>query len=157
MFKYPNPFKNTVGYYIAVNVRVLSIVFNKTKLYINSLFHAQANAPLQTSFFLLIRWYSFSLINFINMHKRSGRVPKWWIIIPFMFLMSYFISKLHVLFHCQIARFNTRGWHPPPFWYAVFRGDLDGTQYAKGRYAVRRNSVISYADIIFTLKRSNFH
>jgi len=37
----------------------------------------------------------------------------------------------------------------PPFWYAVFRGDLDGTQYAKGRYAVRRNSVISYADIIF--------
>jgi len=36
---------------------------------------------------------------------------------------------------------------PPPFWYAVFRGNLDGTQYAKGRYAVRRNSVISYADI----------
>ena len=38
----------------------------------------------------------------------------------------------------------------PPFWYAVFRGGgLDGTQYAKGWYAVRRNSVISYADIIF--------
>jgi len=39
---------------------------------------------------------------------------------------------------------------PPPFWYAVF-SFLDGTQYAKGRYAVhvRRNSVISYADIIF--------
>jgi len=41
-----------------------------------------------------------------------------------------------------------RGWHPP-FWYAVFRGCLDGMQYAKGRYAVRKNSVISYADINF--------
>jgi len=29
---------------------------------------------------------------------------------------------------------------------------LDGTQYAKGWYAVRRNSVISYADINFYLK-----
>ena len=37
----------------------------------------------------------------------------------------------------------------PPFWYAVFRGCLDGTQYAKGRYAVRNNFVISYADINF--------
>ena len=26
----------------------------------------------------------------------------------------------------------------PPFWYAVFRGVLDGTQYAKGWYAVHR-------------------
>jgi len=27
-----------------------------------------------------------------------------------------------------------------PFWYAVFRGGgIDGTQYAKGWYAVRRN------------------
>jgi len=41
----------------------------------------------------------------------------------------------------------------PPFWYAVFRGDLDGTQYAKGRYAVRRNSVTSYADINFYFKK----
>jgi len=47
------------------------------------------------------------------------------------------------------------GWHPP-FWYAVFRGDLDGTQYAKGRYAVRRNSVISYADINLYLKKVQF-
>ena len=37
----------------------------------------------------------------------------------------------------------------PPFWYAVFRFFLDGTQYVKGWYAVRRNSVISYADINF--------
>ena len=26
---------------------------------------------------------------------------------------------------------------------------LDGTQYAKGRYAVRKNHVISYADIVY--------
>ena len=45
------------------------------------------------------------------------------------------------------------GWQPP-FWYAVFRGCLGGTQYAKGRYAVRKNPVISYADINF---RSSFH
>jgi len=28
-------------------------------------------------------------------------------------------------------------------------GGVDGTQYAMGPYAVRRNSVIPYADIIF--------
>jgi len=44
----------------------------------------------------------------------------------------------------------------PHFWYAVFRGDLDGTQYAKGRYAVRRNSVILYADINFYFKKVQF-
>ena len=44
----------------------------------------------------------------------------------------------------------------PPFWYAVFKGDLDGTQYAKGRYAVRRNSVISYADINLNFKKVQF-
>ena len=44
----------------------------------------------------------------------------------------------------------------PPFWYAVFRGVLDGTQYAKGRYAVRRNSVISYADTSFYYKKVHF-
>ena len=43
----------------------------------------------------------------------------------------------------------------PPFWYAVFRGEDHG-QYAKGRYAVRRNSVISYADIIFYFKKVPF-
>ena len=32
----------------------------------------------------------------------------------------------------------------PPPWYAVFRGCLGGTQYAKGQYPV-----ISYADINF--------
>ena len=44
----------------------------------------------------------------------------------------------------------------PPFWYAVFRGDLDRTQYAKGQYAVRRNSVISYADINVYFKKVQF-
>jgi len=33
---------------------------------------------------------------------------------------------------------------------------LDGTQYAKGWYAVRRNSVISYADINFYFKKDQF-
>ena len=37
----------------------------------------------------------------------------------------------------------------PPLLVRSIQGDLDGTQYAKGRYAVRRNSVISYADINF--------
>ena len=48
------------------------------------------------------------------------------------------------------------GWlSPPPFGtqYSVF---LDGTQYAKGRYAVHRNSVISYADINFYFKKVQF-
>ena len=44
----------------------------------------------------------------------------------------------------------------PPFWYAVFREVLDGTQYAKGWYAVRRNSVISYVDINFYFKKVQF-
>jgi len=44
----------------------------------------------------------------------------------------------------------------PPFWYAVFRGFLDGTQYAKGWYAERRNSVISYADINVYFKKVQF-
>ena len=44
----------------------------------------------------------------------------------------------------------------PPLWYAVFKGGLDGTQYAKGRYAVRRNYVISDADIIFYFKKVQF-
>ena len=43
------------------------------------------------------------------------------------------------------------GWNPP-FWYAVFRGGLGRTQYAKGQYAVRNNSVKSYA----ALKNSLF-
>ena len=46
---------------------------------------------------------------------------------------------------------------PPPFRYAVFSGVLVGTQYAKGWYAVRKNSVISYADINFYLKKVQFY
>ena len=38
----------------------------------------------------------------------------------------------------------------PPFWYAVFRGEFKTVRSAPmGPYAVRINSVISYADIIF--------
>ena len=37
-----------------------------------------------------------------------------------------------------------------PYWYAIFSGGgVDGTQYEKSRYAVRKNPVISYADINF--------
>ena len=44
----------------------------------------------------------------------------------------------------------------PPFGTQYSGGDLDGTQYAMGRYAVRRNSVISYADINFYFKKVQF-
>jgi len=45
-----------------------------------------------------------------------------------------------------------------PFWYAVFRGNLDGTQYAKGRYTQYAESLLYRTQTsIFTLKRSNFH
>ena len=43
----------------------------------------------------------------------------------------------------------------PVFWYAVF-SFLDGTQYAKGRYAVRKNPVVSYADNKFYSKKVQF-
>jgi len=36
----------------------------------------------------------------------------------------------------------------PPLLVRSIQVFLDGTQYAKGWYAIRRNSVISYADII---------
>ena len=45
---------------------------------------------------------------------------------------------------------------PPPLLVRSIQGGLDGTQYAKGRYAVRRNSVISYADINFYIKKVQF-
>jgi len=44
----------------------------------------------------------------------------------------------------------------PPLGMQYSGGDLDGTQYAKGRYAVRRNFVISYADINFYFKKAQF-
>jgi len=45
---------------------------------------------------------------------------------------------------------------PPPPFVTQYSGFLDGTQYAKGWYAVRKNSVISYADIIFYFKKVRF-
>jgi len=44
---------------------------------------------------------------------------------------------------------------PPPF-CTKYSGVLDGTQYAKGRYAVRKNPVMSYADINFYFKKVQF-
>ena len=44
----------------------------------------------------------------------------------------------------------------PPFWYAVFWGCLGGTQYAKGRYAIHKNPVISYADMNIYFKKVQF-
>jgi len=48
------------------------------------------------------------------------------------------------------------GWHPPTFCTQYSGGGLDGTQYAKGRYAVRKNSDILYADINFYYKKVQF-
>ena len=47
---------------------------------------------------------------------------------------------------------------PPPLLVRSIQGGggLDGTQYAKGWYAVRRNFVISYADINFYFKKVQF-
>jgi len=44
----------------------------------------------------------------------------------------------------------------PPHWYAVFKGDLDGTQYAWGS---QYEEILLYRTqtSICTLKRSNFH
>jgi len=41
--------------------------------------------------------------------------------------------------------------NPPPLVRSI-QGIIDGTQYAKGRYAVRKNPVISYADTILLYK-----
>ena len=45
---------------------------------------------------------------------------------------------------------------PPPPLVRSIRGVLDGTQYAKGRYAVRKNPVILYVDINFYFKKAQF-
>ena len=36
-----------------------------------------------------------------------------------------------------------------PFFGTQYSGGLNGTQYAKGRYALRKNPVISYTDSKF--------
>jgi len=43
------------------------------------------------------------------------------------------------------------GWTPS--FGTQYSGVLDGTQYAKGRYAVRQNPVMLYADIKFYFKK----
>jgi len=72
---------------------------------------------------------------------------------------NYLVAKFYPNLFLILTHYIDHGHHlrvTPPFWYAVFRGNLDGTQYAKGRYAVRRNSVISYADINFYFKKVQF-
>jgi len=44
----------------------------------------------------------------------------------------------------------------PPFLVRTIQGGLRRTQYAKGRYAVRKNPVLSYADINFYFKKVQF-
>jgi len=60
------------------------------------------------------------------------------------------LSKLRKMIFLLIIEGDT------PLLVRSIQGDLDGTQYAKGRYAVRRNSVISYADINFYFKMVQF-
>jgi len=61
-------------------------------------------------------------------------------------------SKVQYMYITAIGEGDT----PPPFGTQYSEGGLDGTQYAKGWYAVRRNSVISYADINFYFKNVQF-
>jgi len=75
--------------------------------------------------------------------------------IPTLFKNIATISMFFELLMLFTVTSNNEG-DTPPFWYAVFRGDLDSMQYAKGRYAVRRNFVISYADINFYFKKVQF-
>jgi len=44
----------------------------------------------------------------------------------------------------------------PPILLRSIQGDLDGTQYANGRYAVRKSPVISYADSTFYFEKVQF-
>ena len=71
-------------------------------------------------------------------------------------LFEYKFVYLSLEYHAIVFSHGLTEGDTPPFWYAVYRGCLGGTQYAKGRYAVRRNSVISYADINFYFKKVPF-
>ena len=46
--------------------------------------------------------------------------------------------------------------NPPPHLLRSIQWGLAGTQYAKGRYAVHKNPVISKADIKFSFKKVQF-
>ena len=72
-------------------------------------------------------------------------------------LMLVHINNFHgsLLIVAMTAEWLKEG-DTPPFGTQYSGGDLDGTQYAKGRYTVRRNSVILYADINFYFKRVQF-
>jgi len=67
--------------------------------------------------------------------------------------MYYLPALKETSIHFSLSKWNNYlwGWHPP-FWYAVFMGVLGRTHNAKGQYAVRNNSVKSYA----ALKNSHF-
>jgi len=55
------------------------------------------------------------------------------------------LSLLHEHYEGDTPSFGTQ-----------YSGGVDGTQCAKGWYAVRRNSVISYADINFYIQKVQF-
>ena len=73
-----------------------------------------------------------------------------------LFCDKFVIFKLYITHVTTCIINNFWGWHPLFGKQYSCRGSLDRTQYAKGRYAVRRNSVISYADINFYFKKVIF-
>jgi len=57
----------------------------------------------------------------------------------------------------QATKTNSNNEGDTPVLVRSIHGFLDGTHYAECRYAGHSNPVISYADIDFYLKKSNFH
>ena len=68
--------------------------------------------------------------------------------------LQIFVSKVYGL--CR--KNNTWRWPPaPPPLLRRIQGMFDGTHYAKGRYAICTNPLISKAEINFIFKWCNFH
>ena len=99
-------------------------------------------------------WCGCSPLNVSNAHNRTS--SGW--IIPISLLVGLYNKGAYNQWgwHRYLARSIQEGDTPPPFGTQYLGGDLDGTQYAKGRYAICRNSVISYADINFYIKKVQF-
>ena len=70
--------------------------------------------------------------------------------------LNPFMSDTNKQLNDLLSLVQDRRVTPPPLVRSI-QFFVDGTQYAKGRYAVRKDPVISYADIILYLKMSNFH
>jgi len=87
------------------NRNYLLIVFNNTRWY--KIISCRGKCTLANFVYPRLIWsYYLSLINFINMHKRNKCAPKLWLYL-LCFCCRISKWKLNVLFHCQIARFNT--------------------------------------------------